>query len=223
MRTSSLFPHFLLLLGLVGPTSAFVGVTPSSSRIQPLNFFKFPNVLESILPKEAKEDTAALQRETLKQTLLEACQSTPASQRDKIEAIMEQLKAYNPTTATASSPLLQKKWRMEWTTEKEINFFLDWKISNEIGQTIDADLNLNNNIEFVRGGGFYVQGKLTIPDPQGVRTNFEFETATLDLGPRWGQYQFPPVGAGWFDTIYLDETLRVDVNSRDDILICTPY
>ena len=84
-------------------------------------------------------------------------------------------------------------------------------------------MKLDNNIEFVRGGGgFYVSGKLSIPDLEGVRTNFEFETAQLDLGT-WGQYQFPPIGAGWFDTIYLDETLRVDVNSRDDILICTPY
>ena len=110
---------------------------------------------------------------------------------------------------------------MEWTTEKEINFFLDWNISNEIGQTI-AGTKLDNNIEFVRGGGFYVSGKLEVPEAQGVRTNFEFETAQLDLG-KWGNFEFPPVGAGWFDTVYLDSNLRVDVNSRDDILICTPY
>jgi len=44
----------------------------------------------------------------------------------------------------------------------------------------------------------------------------------LDL-VRFGKYSFPPVGSGWFDTIYLDEELRCDVNSRNDILICTPF
>ena len=52
-----------------------------------------------------------------------------------------------------------------------------------------------------------------------MRTNFKFKNASLDLG-RWGEYNFPPVGEGWFDTIYLDEGLRIDTNSRDDILIC---
>lgn len=61
-------------------------------------------------------------------------------------------------------------------------------------------------------------GKLTIPDPEGIRTNFEFESATLDLG-KW-KLELPPVGKGWFDTIFLDDTLRIDTNSRDDILIC---
>jgi hypothetical protein len=65
-----------------------------------------------------------------------------------------------------------------------------------------------------------VKGRLTIAEPQGIRTDFEFESATLDLG-KWGSYALPPVGKGWFDTIYLDENLRVDINSRDDILICT--
>mmetsp|Transcript_8515 Transcript_8515/g.12130 ORF Transcript_8515/g.12130 Transcript_8515/m.12130 type:complete len:89 (+) Transcript_8515:420-686(+) len=85
-------------------------------------------------------------------------------------------------------------------------------------------------IEFKRGGGLGVKGTLSIPDDvsigkndeiKSVRTNFKFDSATLDLG-QWGSYTVPPVGEGWFDTIYLDEDLRIDFNSRDDILICTP-
>ena len=57
--------------------------------------------------------------------------------------------------------------------------------------------------------------------PSGIRTYFEFTSATLDLD-KWGTYTVPPLGKGWFDTLYLDEELRVDLNSRDDILICTP-
>lgn len=71
-----------------------------------------------------------------------------------------------------------------------------------------------------------VSGELSLPDNDGrgdqmLRTNFVFSSATLDLG-RWGSFSVPPIGKGWFETLYLDDTLRVDTNSRDDILICTP-
>lgn len=119
-----------------------------------------------------------------------------------------------------------------WTTEKEINFFIDWNISGQITQTLGNGV-LQNNIPFQKGGSFGVKGKLSIPessnneynnmicsmDSRVMRTQFEFESATLDLGT-WGKYEFPPVGKGWFDTVYLDDTFRIDVNSRDDILIC---
>ena len=107
----------------------------------------------------------------------------------------------------------------EWTTEKEINFFADWGISDTISQTIASPV-LENMIPFRRGGSFGVKGILTVPDPDGIRTDFEFESATLDLGG-WGSFDLPPVGKGWFDTVFLDDDLRVDINSRDDILICT--
>lgn len=118
-----------------------------------------------------------------------------------------------------------------WTTEKEINFFIDWNISGQITQTLDNGI-LENNIPFQKGGSFGVKGKLSIPNNSenevnndseptrvGLRTEFEFESATLDLG-KWGSFSFPPVGKGWFDTVYLDDSFRIDTNSRNDILIC---
>ena len=78
---------------------------------------------------------------------------------------------------------------------------------------------MQNTIPFVNGGSLGVQGTIQ-PDPTNpLRTNFEFESATLDLA-KWGSYNLPPIGKGWFDTIYLDDELRVDENSRNDILIC---
>ena len=77
---------------------------------------------------------------------------------------------------------------------------------------------MENLIPFKKGGSFGVKGKITPDDDIAQRTNFEFESATIDL--QWFKFTIPPVGKGWFDTIYLDEDLRVDVNSRDDILIC---
>jgi hypothetical protein len=56
------------------------------------------------------------------------------------------------------------------------------------------------------GGGFGVTGLIGVNEERegSMRTTFKFERATLNLG-RWGEYSFPPVGEGWFDTVYLDD------------------
>ncbi|KAL9180882.1 hypothetical protein ACHAXT_011335 [Thalassiosira profunda] len=177
-------------------------------------------LLDALLPSNG---AASSQRSALKEQLAVACRenigrNTPEI-RSRIESIIDDLAPLNPTPATASSPLLKREWILEWTSEKEINFFLERGISNEIVQTLDGDT-LENYIPFMKGGGFGVTGEISIDEKsEGLRTNFQFRKATLDLG-RWGEYSFPPVGTGWFDTIYLDEGLRIDTNSRDDILIC---
>lgn len=80
---------------------------------------------------------------------------------------------------------------------------------------------MENRIPFVKGGGFGVTGSIqpAADDNNALRTEFKFKNAKLDIG-KWGTYNFPPVGEGWFDTVYLDEELRIDLNSRNDILIC---
>lgn len=108
----------------------------------------------------------------------------------------------------------------EWTTEKEINFFSDFEISGEISQTISDGGQLGNLIEFRKGGGLSVSGSLEKDYNVPVRTNFKFTSAKLNLG--FASFDIPPIGEGWFDTVYLDDGLRIDKNSRNDILICTP-
>ena len=109
--------------------------------------------------------------------------------------------------------------RRVWTTEKEINVFSDWNISGDITQTVTAN-SLENYIPFQKGGGLSVAGALNADEDISERTNFEFTSATIDFA--WFKFSAPPIGKGWFDTVYLDEELRVDLNSRDDILICIP-
>jgi PAP_fibrillin len=165
----------------------------------------------------------------LKTELLQACSSIGGGgrtnkERDTIESLINELAPLPPTTATASSPKLQKCWKVLWTTEKAINFFLENGLSTEITQTITAEGKLENVIPFVRGEGgasFEVARTVSALDRAGVRTNFAFTSAVLDLGRKWGTYRLPPVGSGWFDTLYLDVELRIDRNSRNDILSCT--
>ena len=205
-----MFKSILIFLAVLNTVSSFSAQTAPS----PLQ-----NFLGSLFPQN--NNNAAIE---LKQQLISECRDnigycTPEI-RQRIEDIMYQLSPLNPTKDTATSPLLQKEWVLEWTSEKEINFFLEKGFSDEITQTLSGDT-LTNNIPFVKGGSFGVTGEISIDEQkEGLqRTNFKFTKATLDLA-KWGEYSFPPIGAGWFDTIYLDSDLRIDTNSRNDILIC---
>jgi len=215
-----------LAIFLSSPSAAFVlsKVKPCSTRVfasyNPLRNF-FEKTFATPSPKVSSDKI----RYELKEKLLEECRKKKdvGNKRERIESIISDLILLRPIEETAQSEYLQKDWLLEWTTEKEINFFSDLSLSGEIYQTI-KDGTLENMIEFKKGGGLGVIGALSLPEEDlsgGKRTNFKFTSATLGLG-KWGKFNIPPVGEGWFETVYLDENLRVDLNSRDDILICTP-
>ena len=107
----------------------------------------------------------------------------------------------------------------EWTTEKEINLFSDWNLSDDISQSILGN-NMRNLIVFKNGGNFSVDVELGVDDVNPLRTNIKFVSAALQLNGF--NVKLPPVGKGWFDTLYLDENLRVQTNSRNDLTVFTP-
>eukprot|EP00815_Leptocylindrus_aporus_P008510 CAMPEP_0116055018 /NCGR_PEP_ID=MMETSP0322-20121206/3150_1 /TAXON_ID=163516 /ORGANISM="Leptocylindrus danicus var. apora, Strain B651" /LENGTH=178 /DNA_ID=CAMNT_0003538527 /DNA_START=236 /DNA_END=772 /DNA_ORIENTATION=+ len=147
--------------------------------------------------------------------LLETCRSGEKD-RKVINEIVEELSLLNPTSSPSISSLLEKDWRLEWTTEKEINLFSDWNLSDEISQSIVGS-NMRNLIVFKNGGNFSVDVELGVDDVNPLRTNFEFVSAALELNGL--NIRLPPVGEGWFDTLYLDENLRVQTNSRNDLFV----
>lgn len=214
--------RLLLFLHAVGTATSFSAPKTTTSSAPWQNFLD--SFFSSPSPNAAPNSNSAAT--ALKKELITECRqsvgrNTPEI-RQRIEVLMDQLAPLNPTPKAATSPLLQRRWILEWTSEKEINFFLDKGLSRTgaITQTLDGDV-LENDIPFVGGGGFGVTGRISVDEEREglARTDFEFRTANLDLG-KWGEYKFPPVGKGWFDTIYLDQGLRIDTNSRDDILIC---
>jgi hypothetical protein len=191
--------------------------------------------LKSLFSQPSSSSSTEVQN--LKQELYTICntsygKSTPQI-KSQIQSLITQLSQSNPTRNTATSNLLQREWIVLWTSEKEINWFIDNGISTCITQTLSGGTRLENWILFTNGGGFGVVGTISVDDNDAVssnsvekggnnniiRTQFKFNSAKLDLG-KWGTYNFPPIGNGWFDTVYLDEELRIDLNSRDDILIC---
>lgn len=116
---------------------------------------------------------------------------------------------------------LPGEWELIFTTEKEINFFkTSWPFAkvSSISQTVDPYQRciVNNFIRFEGGGEFAVTGSVVTAEGDGEydRVEFEFTSAVIRA---WGQdLRIPPVGSGWFDTMYCDEKYRFSRDSRGD-------
>ena len=87
-----------------------------------------------------------------------------------------------------------------------------------ITQKLDLtnDQTVNNFIQFEGGGKFSVTGSTETVDGDDEydRVAFEFQEATAVV---WGkEIHLPPVGTGWFDTMFCDRNLRLSRDSRGD-------
>ncbi|XP_021756359.1 probable plastid-lipid-associated protein 11 [Chenopodium quinoa] len=146
--------------------------------------------------------------------------------RSQIIAAIDSLAILGKDLITTDDSL-SGTWRMLWTTEKEQLFII--KNANFFGtqvgdvlQVIDVDnLKLNNVITFPPSGVFFVRSSMEVASTQ--RVNFRFTSAVL-RGKDW-EFPLPPFGQGWFESVYLDDDIRVAKDIRGDYLVVdrAPY
>ncbi|KAI4372695.1 hypothetical protein MLD38_010894 [Melastoma candidum] len=128
---------------------------------------------------------------------------------------------------TTTDDSLSATWRLLWTTEKEQLFIVEkapifGTEAGDVLQVIDVGAkSLNNVITFPPHGAFLVRAGIEVVSKQ--RINFKFTSAAL-RSKDW-EIPVPPFGQGWFDTVYLDEEIRVVKDIRGDYLIVerAPY
>lgn len=116
---------------------------------------------------------------------------------------------------------LTGRWELIFTTEKEINFFKEsWPFAKVSSITQDIDpygsYTVNNLISFEGGGEFAVTGSVEPADSDSEydRVTFEFQEAVIQ---GWGRkVKVPPVGSGWFDTMFCDGNYRLSRDNRGD-------
>ncbi|KAK7339302.1 hypothetical protein VNO77_19960 [Canavalia gladiata] len=146
-------------------------------------------------------------------------QSDPEKRAMIVEAINTMAAAGEGSITTGDS--LSGTWRLLWTTEKEQLFIIEkaplfGTRAGDVFQVIDVrKKTLNNVITFPPDGVFFVRSGIEIASPQ--RVNFRFTSAVL-RGKNW-EIPLPPFGQGWFDTVYLDDDLRVVKDIRGDYLV----
>ncbi|XP_074279997.1 putative plastid-lipid-associated protein 11, chloroplastic [Silene latifolia] len=152
-------------------------------------------------------------------------QKNPELRSQIIEAIDSLAELGSGSTTTDNS--LSGTWRMMWTTEKEQlfiiqNAYLFGTQTGDVLQVIDVDnLKLNNVITFPPTGVFFVRSTIEIASNQ--RVDFRFTSAVLRTKD-W-EVPLPPFGQGWFESVYLDDDIRVVKDIRGDYLVVdrAPY
>ncbi|CAJ1409377.1 unnamed protein product, partial [Effrenium voratum] len=197
-------------------------------------FCSLPNVsrrdlLRVSLPLVVPLPAAAAQPQAKRQLLALAdttARGTAASaeQKRQMSQLADDLAASAPA---ATKSMMSGTWNLVYTTEKEVLSLIgDPDIS--VYQKLDADAGtLGNSIVYSDGRRFDVAGRVEVAGqrsagdekaPPGLRSDFSFTGATLQLAPGVA-LPLPPFGAGWFVSTYLDDTLRVNRDSRGDLAI----
>ncbi|KAG5231161.1 hypothetical protein OIU77_010129 [Salix suchowensis] len=152
-------------------------------------------------------------------------QNDPVKRSSIIQAIDAMADLGKETVTTEDS--LSATWRLLWTTEKEQLFIIEkaplfGTQAGDVLQVIDVEKRtLNNVITFPPDGVFFVRSSIEVASSQ--RVNFRFTSAVL-RGKSW-EIPLPPFGQGWFESVYIDEDIRVVKDIRGDYLVVdkAPY
>ena len=167
---------------------------------------------------------------TLEQLIVESQNGIDTSKDDEIQSIMTQIASTVVDRKNGNNDQrinLPGKWELIYTTEKEVNFFrTSWPFAKVISIVQEIDLynteTIQNSINFERNGAFIVNGiakpsasaTTTVDTTEYDRVEFEFQSAIIKV---FGQsISIPPVGKGWFDTMYVDDKYRLSNDSRGD-------
>ena len=141
--------------------------------------------------------------------------------RERVERAVDEAVASASTTTRNDARASHGRWRLAYTTEKETLWLLGKGSDVEAYQTIDHDRGTLVNEVIFGGDGkpviFRVDATTEIAD--ATRVNFKFSSASLTLANGW-RIPIPPVGAGWFDNVYVVNGIRVSRDSRGDTLVC---
>jgi len=137
------------------------------------------------------------------------------AERSDIEAAVDAL------PSQSGRPDLNGRWKLRWTSEKEVLFLMDKGLLGLPCTGVFQDLNLDagrleNLVEFSEGH-LRVGSTAAWDDESERRVNFKFGSCEA----RWKDLAvpLPPVGEGWFDTVYCDESVRVARDVRGDTLV----
>ena len=140
---------------------------------------------------------------------------------DRLDEIKELMIEISETRKGDQRKSLPGQWELIFTTEKEVNFFkTSWPFAKVASITQEIDPYgtncVDNSINFEGGGEFAVTGKVVPVDSDSEYDRIEFEF-TSAIAKVWGkELNLPPVGTGWFDTMFCEGNYRLSRDNRGD-------
>eukprot|EP00747_Dinoflagellata_sp_TGD_P089115 gnl/TRDRNA2_/TRDRNA2_164217_c0_seq3.p1 gnl/TRDRNA2_/TRDRNA2_164217_c0~~gnl/TRDRNA2_/TRDRNA2_164217_c0_seq3.p1 ORF type:complete len:304 (+),score=47.05 gnl/TRDRNA2_/TRDRNA2_164217_c0_seq3:115-912(+) len=123
----------------------------------------------------------------------------------------------------AAAPQVEGAWELLWTTEKETLFLLEKGLPSAPSTGAYQILSFGDVPKLVNLVSFENDSELRVdsstqPIDGSQRVDFQFTSAAITW--RGFRIPVPPVGKGWFETVYVDDDLRIAFDIRGDTLIC---
>lgn len=111
--------------------------------------------------------------------------------------------------------LLAGEWDLEWTTDKDMNFFYKWPFSKPTyTSSIINTRSMTMENTMALEGGAQIDSNGSIERFEGNRCYFKFKTAGLKAFGSKFSLPVPSVGAGFFETMYVDRSWLMMRDSR---------
>jgi len=146
--------------------------------------------------------------------LLELCRD--GAPREVIEAVIDKLP---PSPAGAD---ITGRWELAYTSEKEVLFLRENGLlglpCTGIFQDISTEQGRLEQLVLF-DGGFLRVGSTCTTSASSPRVDFKFDSCAA----RWKglELPLPPYGQGWFDTVYVDGSVRISRDVRGDTQVVT--
>jgi len=147
-----------------------------------------------------------------------------AAEAARFDQLVDALSAKSPTASPAGSGRFSGDWDLLWTTESEIRACVKSGLlgcaCTGVYQNIDVAAGTLENVIAFEDDSFLSVGSTLAPDasdPSGKRFDFKFEACRLQY--RGFGVPLPPIGKGWGDILFLDDTLRIQKDIRGDLLV----
>ncbi|OMO96130.1 hypothetical protein CCACVL1_05066 [Corchorus capsularis] len=175
-------------------------------HLNPNPNFSKPKIACSAQPQSAKQDLLDLisdQERGLKT-------QKDARKRDAIIKSIDAMAIHGRDTVTTDDSL-SATWRLLWTTEKKQLFVMEnahlfGAQAGDVLQVIDVEKkSLHNVMTFPPDRVFFVRSSIEMASSQ--RAKIKFTSAVLRI-KNW-EIPLPHFGQGWFETVYLDDEIRV--------------
>lgn len=203
-----------------------IGRPRSNSRLREVTSMARHGLRDSFVGTMGRLFYPDRRRASLKEEILNHCQildrEISANRSSTVATLVKNISKVSPISNPSRTPALFKTWNLTWTTEPDIQQMYQYK---NVSQTLTPgnwkwEIERNENSRNIKADSFETVWRFLQSD--GV-THASFQgQLEIEAGRRM-VYRLGRKRLLWFDTVYLDDSLRIDVDQNADIYVFRSY